>query len=99
MAPFIAPTYASARQKSVSSVTMPLGFMPPCYRLAPGSNRGRENKGAARWGGSFFSLYDLVIRHRRRGCGLLLLRNVGDERLGGQQHGGNTGRVLQRGTG
>src|SRR6266849_78785 len=99
MAPFIAPTYASSSPKSVSSVTMPLGFMPPCYRLAPGRTGAAENKGAARRGGSFFSLYGLVIRHRRRGCGLLLLRNVGDERLGGQQHRGDTGRVLQRGTG
>src|SRR2546421_4882254 len=96
MAPFMAPTYASSSPKSVSSVTMPLGFMPPCYRLATAR---AQRKRAALAGGSFFSLYGLVIRHRRRGRRLLLLGNVGDERLGRQQHGGNTGRVLQRRTG
>src|SRR5258708_5375872 len=37
----------------------------------------------------------LVLRHRRRRGRVLLLRQVGDQRLGGQQHGGDRCRVLQ----
>ncbi len=40
----------------------------------------------------------LVVGHaaaRRHGGSLFLLRDIGDDRLGGQQHGGHGGGVLQ----
>src|SRR6202022_843551 len=95
IAPFMAPTYASSRPKSVSRVTIPFGFMPPCYLLACA-----QKKRAARVGGlSVAWPCGLVIRHRRRRRRLLLLGDVRDERLGGQQHRGDARRVLQRRTG
>src|SRR6202165_538401 len=75
---------------------MPLGFMPAMLAASPAGNRLATNKRAALSGGSFFSLCGLVIRHRRRGRGRLLFRDVRNKRLGRQQHGGDAGRILQR---
>src|SRR5438552_5476786 len=74
---------------------LPLRFMPPCYPLAPAANRGPKEKSRP-FGRLLLQPRGLVIRHRRRGRGRLLLRDVRDERLGRQQHGGDAGRILQR---
>src|SRR5256886_1645769 len=98
-APFTAPTWASSRPKWVSSVTMPLGFMPPCYLLATGRNDTRRRTKEPPVGAALSLPFGLVIRHRWCRRGRLLFRDVRDERFGRQQHGGDARRVLQRRTG
>src|SRR6185437_6128843 len=74
-------------------------------RIGPIHPRVRE-RGPARGAGPL-SLpgiqVDLIVGHAAAATGhggsLVLLRQVGDDRLGGQQHGGDRGRVLQAGTG
>src|SRR5438552_8179231 len=46
-------------------------------------------------GGSPSPLIHVAVRHRSRGC-RLVLRNVRDERLGGEQQRGDGCRVLER---
>src|SRR5439155_23295212 len=62
---------------------------------SPGRESSRAATKASTRGLPPSSLIHVTVRHRRRGC-RLVLRDIRDERFGGEQQGGDRCRVLER---